>query len=188
MRGLTRISCVVIFALLLTSCATTLESIPANYAMRASEESVVIGGVAIDLSGSSVKPIGFFDRLNKIQISAKNTTTDKDFEIVCDQGGSDSNFYVALPPGEYRVTKVRKAQLESAPPGRFTVGKGQIVYIGSLKFVGRGLGAGIAASLLAGRTSFPGDWLVSDEYLGVVKSFREKYPSLGHEVVKSLME
>ena len=188
MRGLTRISCVVIFALVLASCATTLESIPAHYAMQPGEESVVIGRVAIDLSGSSIKPIGFFDRLNKILISAKNTTTDKDFEIVCDQGGSDSNFYVALPPGEYRITKVRKAQLESTPPGRFTVGKGQIIYIGSIKFVGRGLGAGIVASLMAGRTSFPGDWLVGDEYLDVVRSFREKYPGLGNEVVKSLME
>ena len=77
--------------------------------------------------------------------------------------------------------------MESTPSGRFTVGKSQVVYIGTLKFAGHGLGAGIAASVQAGRTTLPGDWLVVDEHLVVEKSFREKYPHLSHEAVKSLI-
>ena len=187
MKRPNRIFCVVIFALGLTGCATTLHTIPTNYAMGTNEESVVIGRVTMDLSGGGVKPIGFFDRLNKINVIVENHTTGKSYEIVCDQGGSDSNFFVAILPGQYSVSKLRKGNLESSPPGRFEVGKGQVMYIGTLKFVGRGLSAGIWASVLAGRTTLPGDWLVEDEYLVEVKSFREKYPHISQEVIKSLI-
>lgn len=182
-----RVFCVVILALGLSSCATVVRSIPANYAMATREESVVIGRVVIDLSGGSIQPIGFFDRLSTIQVKVENSTTGESYWIVCDQTGSDSNFFVALPPGQYNLTQVQKGQMESKPSGRFTVGTSQVVYIGTLKFTGRGLGAGIAASVLAGRTSLPGDWLVEDEYLSVAKSFRDTFPHLGHEVVKSLI-
>lgn len=179
---------VVIFALGLTSCATTLHSIPTNYAMGTNEESVVIGHVAIDLSGgSAIKPIGFFDRLSNIQVAVANETTGKSYEIVCDLAGSDSDFYVALPAGGYRITKIKKAQLESSPPGRFTVGNGQVIYIGTLKFAGAGLGTSIAASMGSSGARLSGNWLVEDEYPVAVKSFREKYPQMNQEVVKSLL-
>ena len=187
MKKASWIFCVVIFTLGLTGCATTLHTIPTNYSMGTNEESVVIGRVVIDLSGGSIQPIGFFDQLFKITVTVENHTTGKSYEIVCDQGGSDSNFFVALPPGQYGITQIQKGNLKSTPSGRFTVGKSQVVYIGTLKFTGRGLGAGIATSALAGRTTLPGDWLVVDEHLVVEKSFREKYPHLSHEVVKSLI-
>ena len=189
MTGPQRILYVVVFALGLSSCATTTElrSIPDKYGTGPREESVVIGRVVIDLSGGSIKPIGFFDRLDAIRIKVETSTTGESYWIVCDQTGSDSNFFVALPPGQYRITQVQKGQLQSKPFGRFTVGKSQVVYIGTLKFTGRGLGAGVAASVLAGRTTLPGDWLVEDEYLDVAKSFRERFPHLSHEVVKSLV-
>lgn len=171
-------------------CASnpTVRSIPDNYAMGIREESVVIGRVVIDLSGGSIQPIGFFDRLDAIQVTVASLNTGETYSIVCDQSGSSSNFYVALPPGQYKITRVQKGQLESIPSGHFTAGKNEVVYVGTLKFTGRGIGAGITASLLAGgRTTLPGDWQVGDEYSIVVKSFQERFPRLNQEVVKSLI-
>lgn len=160
---------------------------PPNYAMRTNDESIVIGCVTIDLSGGTIKPIGFFDRLSKIKVTVKNHTTGKSYVVVCDQDGSDSNFFVALPPGQYSVSKVEKGNLESLPSGCFVVGEGQVIYIGTLKFIGQGLGAAVAFNVLGGRNSLPGNWLVADDYSMVVTSFREKYPHLSQEVTKSLI-
>ena len=74
MTGPHRIFCLVLFALGLSSCATSLRSIPANYGMGTNEESVVIGRVVIDLSGGSIQPIGFFDRLSTIEVQVENST------------------------------------------------------------------------------------------------------------------
>lgn len=171
------------FALGLVGCATTLHTLPPNFALGTKEESVVAGRVTIDMG---VKPVEFFDRLNKIELTVKNEASGKDYVIVCDAGGSDSNFYVALPPGLYSVKKFKKAQLESAPSGRFVVGEGQVVYIGTLKFVRRQGAGSFALGVLMGGAIL-GDWRVEDEYEEMVRSFREKYPQMNQEVVKSLI-
>ena len=182
---------VVLVALGLSTCATTTEvrSIPDNYATEGREESVVIGRVVIDLSGGSIKPIGFFDRLDAIRIQVKSSTTGESFVIVCDQVGSDSKFFVALPSGQYTITQIQKGNLQSRPVGRFAVGKSQVIYVGTLQFAGRGLGASVAASMAAGgrSTVLAGDWLVIDEQSAVAKYYQERFPRLSHEVVKSLI-
>ena len=93
------------FALGLAGCATAVTSIPPDYSLGAKDEAIVLGRVAIDLW---VKPIDFFDRLNSIALVVRNTTTGNDYTIYCDQSGSESEFYVALPYGSYSHLKVTK--------------------------------------------------------------------------------
>ena len=188
MTGPQRALCIALFALGLSSCAAEVRSIPDNYAMGARDESVVIGRAIIDLTGGGTQPIAFFDHLDAIQIEVENAATGESYWMVCDQTGSDSSFFVALPSGSYGITGVRKGQMEGSPTGHFSVGAGQVVYIGTLKFAGSGIGASIAASVLGNRPTMPGDWLVEDEYAIMAKSFQEKFPQLGHDVVKSLVQ
>jgi len=182
---------IVILSLGLTGCAIAnkLQTIPASFSIEGEEESVVIGRVIFDpgtLFG--MKPIGFFDRLDKMELMVGNETTGKIFIVVCDQSGSDSNFYVALPPGKYRLAKWQKGSggweaqsqedrekgvFTSPPMGRFEVGKSQVIYIGMLRLNWRG---------------FLDTWQVENEYEDAVKSFRERYPQINQEIVKSLMQ
>lgn len=175
-----------IFALGLTACATKLHTIPADFALGAKEESAVVGRVTIVMGTlMGLKPIGFFERLGTSQLTVENEATGEDFVIVGDKSGSDSNFYVALPPGQYRLSKWERGNLTSPLMGRFEVGKGQVIYIGTLKFSRRqDMGSFMAGAL--DRRSY-GDWQVEDEYEDAVKSFRERYPQMNQEIVKSLL-
>ena len=189
MKRPNRMFCVVIFALGLTACATKLHTIPADFALGAKEESVVVGRVTIVMGTlMGLKPIGFFERLGTSQLTVENEATGEGFVIVGDKSGSDSNFYVALPPGQYRLSKWERGNLTSRLMGRFGVGKGQVIYIGTLKFARRE----DVGSFLEGAFQVPGggvigDWQVEDEYEDAVKSFREQYPHISQEVVKSLI-
>ena len=181
-----------ILALGLTGCATTLHTIPTDFVLGDKEESVVIGRVINDMG---VKPIGFFDRLSTIQVEIErvggpvlNETTGTSYIIACDKTCRDSNFFVTLPPGNYRITKIVLGQLESRPSGRFEIGKGQVIYLGTLKFVSAGIGQSILGSIAGGgQTRVVGDWRVENEYESAAKSFRERYPQMNQEIVKSLL-
>jgi len=189
MGRLSRVICVVIFALGLTACATKFNTIPTDFALGAKEESVVIGRVTIVMGTlMGLKPIGFFERLGTSQLTVENEATGEDYVIVCDKSGPDSNFYVALPPGQYRFSKWERGNLTGPLAGRFGVGKNQVIYIGTLKW-GRRQDAG---SFLAGAFMVPGggligDWQVEDEYEDAVKSFRGQYPQISQEVLRSLI-
>jgi len=175
---------IVIPLLFLSGCAATLHTIPTDFALGAKEESVVIGRVTFVMGTlMGLKPIGFFERLGKSHLTVVNQATGDSYVIVCDKSGSDSNFYVALPPGQYRLSKWERGNLTSSLIGRFSVGKGQVIYIGTLKFVrGQGVGNFLLGVVVDG---FPGEWRVEDEYEGTVRSFREKYPHISQEVEKS---
>jgi hypothetical protein len=180
---------IAIFLFGLTGCATTLHTIPTDYALGAKEESVVIGRVIIDM-GETIKPIGFFDRLSKIVLSVEDATgglSAKRYTIICDRGGSDSIFVVTLPPGRYKITGIQRGNMESHQSGSFEVGSTQIVYIGTLKYEGEGLFATMAASILSGRSVIPGGWYLNDNYEETVKFFRENYLHMNQEIVKALM-
>ena len=173
----------------LAGCAFTnkVQTIPASFSVEGKEESVVIGRMITDhgtLFGA--KPLGFFDRLSSMELLVGNEATGKIVIMVCDQSGSDSNFYVALPPGRYRLAKLLRSsgsrQFEqtektlvftSPPIGRFEAGSGQVMYIGTLKLEYRG---------------FLENWQVKDEYDDMVKPFRERYPQMNQDIVKSLMK
>jgi hypothetical protein len=68
------------------------------------------------------------------------------------------------------------------------VGKGQVIYIGTLKWSRRQ----DAGSFFAGAFTRPGggligDWQVEDEYEDAMKSFRGQYPQISQEIVRSLI-
>ena len=189
MGRLSRIFCVAIFALGLTSCATKFNTIPTDFALGAKEESVVIGRVTIIMGTlMGLKPIGFFERLGTSQLTIQNEATGEDYIIVCDKSGPDSNFYIALPPGQYRFSKWERGNLTSPLAGRFVAGKGQAIYIGTLRWSRRqDSGSFIAGAFQGPGGSFIGDWQVEDEYEEAVKSFRGQYPRISQEVVKALI-
>jgi hypothetical protein len=189
MGRLNRVICVVIFALGLTACATKFNTIPTDFALGAKEESVVIGRVTIIMGTlMGLKPIGFFERLGTSQLTVENEATGEDYVIVCDKSGPDSNFYVALPPGQYRFSKWERGNLTSPLAGRFGVGTGQVVYIGTLKWARRqDAGSFVAGAFQGPGGSLIGDWQVEDEYEDAVKSFRGQYPQISQEVVRSLI-
>jgi len=191
MKRLSKICFVVILALGCGGCAIAnkLQTIPTGFSVEGKEESVVIGRMVFDPGTVfGMKPIGFFDRLDKMELMVGNETTGKIFIIVCDQSGSDSNFYVALSPGRYRLAKWQKGSggwemqsqgdrekgvFTSPPIGRFEVGKSQVIYIGMLKFIRRG---------------FLETWQVENKYEDAVNSFRGRYPQINQEIMKSLMQ
>ena len=96
----------------LTGCALTnkAQTIPASFSVEGKEKSVVIGRMITDHGTLFVeKPLGLFDRLSSMDILVGNEATGKIVIMVCDQSGSDSNFYVALPPGRYRLAKLLRS-------------------------------------------------------------------------------
>ena len=156
----------------LIGCATMLLTIPQDYTLGAKDESVVIGRLVVDLD---IPPLGFFANLGRMGLTVRNETTEKDYGLVCDRTGLDSEFYVSLPPGRYRFVRVNAMNAVSQlPPARFEVGAGQVLYLGMIRYRGQ--------SLLG-----PGRWLVDDESEKTVKSFRERYPRITRPVVKSAM-
>ncbi len=175
------------FVLGLGGCVTSVTSIPPDYSLGAKEEAIVIGRVSIELW---VKPLEFFDRLNSIALVVRNVTTGKDYTIHCDQRGSESDFYVALPYGRYSLLRVEKGnmQITGSASHLFEVRKDQIAYLGTLKFVYRGQGAGdIIRDAIWGLGSMPLQSLTIDETDKTLKSFREKYPQVSQPIEKRLM-
>ena len=189
MRTLKQLFSMMIFALGLTGCATTLHTIPTDFTLGDKEESVVIGRVTIVMGTlMGLKPIGFFERLGTSQLTVENEATGEDSVIVCDRNGPDSNFYVALPSGQYRFSKWERGNLTSPLNGRFGLGKGQVIYIGTLKWSRRqDMGSFLAGAFQGPGGGFIGDWQVEDEFEDAVKSFRERYPQMNQEIVKSLL-
>lgn len=131
--------------------------------------------------------IEFFDKRVEISVIVQNQSSGEDFEIECDQRGIVCNFFVSLPPGQYSISEVKKGNLVSKPTGRFTVGSGQLIYIGTLRFLDAGLGPSLLASMTSNRSQVVGNWIVEDEYSVAVVIFRERYPHLSQEIAKSLI-
>lgn len=167
------ILCGIIFGLgllLLTGCTTSssrLRPLPADYAFEDKNESIIFGRVST--------PVGTFaliDKFNKTQLLVRNETSGDGYIITCDKAGAGSYFFVALPPGVYTITKVKRGDGYSSPSLQFVAEPGHVNYLGTLKFVleegqdedifGRFLG-GIGEALkkgLAGKTDEgrPEDW------------------------------
>ena len=184
-----RVLAIVILLLALSGCATTLHTIPTNFSLGGSEESIVIGHLIIDWG---VKPIEFFDRHETMPLTVKNESSGKSYAIVCDEGGSDSRFFVVLPVGRYRISQLVKGRNEWGgwlnPLGHFEVGAGQVVYIGALKWVQSKLSTTIIAGVLTGGHFFPGSLFVEDTYEEDAYSFRERYPHIDQQIVKSIIK
>jgi hypothetical protein len=105
------IRCTAILVMALAGCATKLHTAAPELLSGPRDKAIVIGRV----EGGGLAPaipvarLQFFDRLHSITLSVRDRTSGKTYDIVCDEkGGTAAHFYVALPPGRYIVTKIRK--------------------------------------------------------------------------------
>lgn len=119
--------------LLITGCTTTsskLRPLPADYAFGYRNESIIFGRLST--------PAGTFaliDKFNKTQLLVRNETSGDGFIIISDKGSPGSYFFVALPPGVYTITKVKRGDGYSLPSFQFVAEPGHVGYLGTLKFV-----------------------------------------------------
>jgi tetratricopeptide (TPR) repeat protein len=170
--------------------------------LGAKDESVVIGRLVLD---PVKQPLPFFANLIRMGLVVTNEATQIDYTLVCDGTALDSEFFVSLPPGQYRFLHVRDSRVgwvktasgDWVPGGpssgtftlnwllpfripypRFEVRAGEVQYLGTIRF----LGAGRDSSLLGG-----GSWLIEDESAKTIKSFRERYPRITQTVVMAAM-
>lgn len=107
--------CIAMLVIALAGCATTikLHTAPSGLLSESGDEALVIGRVdgGGPLPYIPVARSEFFDRLVSITLSVRERTTGRTHDIVCDEkGGYAAHFYVALPPGRYSVTKIRKGE------------------------------------------------------------------------------
>lgn len=167
----------------LSGCATTLHSIPPDQASLPAQQSVVFGRVTLDFGKHAIE---FFDHMNTICLTVKNLGTGELYEIVCDQGGSDSDFFVAIPPGDYWMEKQEKGNLGSQQHAKFTVPPNQVVYLGTFRYVDAGLAESIAVGVLSGGKTHAGEWHVQDDFQKATTAFQSGHPKLVASPVKSL--
>jgi hypothetical protein len=164
-------------ALAWTACATSVKSLPAGYAGGGSTEAVVIGRVLTGLQ----KPV-IFASAARLKVEHANG---EDYEIVCDQPDPNSYFFVALPPGSYRLKGVTYGQMEGSLGGRLEVAE-RVNYVGDLTFVlDTRVGTLLAGAVLG---ALVGEWRVMDQYEDAVLLIQRRYPQLGGEVVRTLIE
>lgn len=165
--------CLVITSLALASCGVEGETISADYALGAKEESVVIGRGEVYYPESGETDVAF--------LTLMNDATEKRYRLRYDAShGRHLYFYVALKPGPHRVVGWDNMNRRGTLNGRFDVKAGQVVYIGTLRFTVRSR----SASIYAGQ---PDRLSVIDDYQRAVQSFRKYYPQIKQDVVKSLI-
>ncbi|HLF87152.1 MAG TPA: hypothetical protein VI584_08720 [Nitrospiria bacterium] len=169
--------------LLITGCTTSssrLRPLPADYAVGDKTESIIFGRLST--------PAGTFaliDKFNKTQMLVRNESSGDEYIIISDKGSPGSYFFVALPPGVYTITKVKRGDGYSSPSFQFVAEPGHVDYLGTLKFeleegqdediferflggIGEALKKGLAGKNEEGR---PEDWRrvydSSDEMMAV---------------------
>lgn len=178
----------IFICLVLAGCATKLEPLSANYQLGVESESVVIGRYE-DVFHEGEKPSrydkGLFGAYRNSRLSLENKDTGADYTIELPEPRSD--FYVALPPGEYEIKKWEGGKYKLEIFAGFEVPQGgQLVYVGTLKFVrDRGAKGFFSRMVLE---QIPGKMSVSDDYDAIVGRFREKYPQLDQDIVRSPIE
>ena len=89
-----RVTTAMLSAVLLTGCATTVETLPSKYTLGASDHAVVVGRIET--------PVWRYDSVGLRSFTATHETTANVYHAECDERGGGSDFYVALPPGRYR--------------------------------------------------------------------------------------
>ena len=89
-----------------------------------------------------------------------------------------SDFYVALPPGRYRIVGWQHGEFEARLNGWFDVPPRGVVYIGTLRWNDRG-----RDGLLSRR----GRWTLHDELDEVAARFRARFPAVDAVVRRSFI-
>lgn len=169
-----------------TGCVTRLQSIPNDFQAGGERRTVVIGRVEVlrDTGEPYWKvPPSFMAFGEQMKLRAKNEDSGRIYVLTAAEPGAASDFYVAAPPGRYRVMEVLVRNLHATVPVTFDVPDAPTVYVGTLRFSGRD--ASFGARLLG--TMASGRWSVEDTQDAVMERFRARYPRLTEPVVPSLM-
>jgi hypothetical protein len=183
---------------LIFGCVAPITTVPRDHTLSSKDESLVFGRVRLDLD---TPPLAAFTSLTSMELTVKNEATGKDYVLVCDKTGLDSEFYGVLAPGPYRSVSIRSGNAIGPLPGRFELGPGQIQYLGTLRFRGvsilslsRQYGSAHFFDKLMdkltdtmGATTGTERWYAVDELEQAQKSLREKFPHISRPVIKSAM-
>ena len=168
----------VALVLALTGCAgtTTVSSIEPGYSAGATGDAVVVGRIEmVRADGTALMPLPAM-LIGRMTLQLQSERTAVAYEIRCDVAGVLSDFYVALPPGRYRLVEWKGGNFQAQVRGGFEVPARPAVYVGTLRFTGE---------------AWPrwqrGSWSTVDAFDGTVGAFRARYPDLGGDVVRSLI-
>jgi len=167
----------VTLAVLLAGCVTKAGTIDPQFRLGESDISIVIGRMEAVRALDSRS-----DDLNKILkgtmvLTVVHEALDKTYEIKTADSDFGSDFYVALPPGRYRITKWSNSALESRLRGWFDVPPRRVVYIGTLRWSDRG------PDFLSRR----GRWTLHDDTEEVSSRFRGRFPAVDERITKSFI-
>ncbi len=166
------------FLIFLSGCAASVGTVPADFSLQGKEESVVFGHLIID--GRSDEVAHSLNPLDTMTLTFWNASTGKRYAVVCERGGSDARFFVALPPGQYRVTKWSDGRSSFNLRGSFEVERGAGVYIGTIKWV-----RSVSTGVLSGATQ--GTLAIEDRYAEEARLFKERYPRIQEPIVRSII-
>jgi hypothetical protein len=162
----------------LAGCATTAGTLSSGHTLDASGESVVIGRVEMVRDGKPVTPAPDL-LVGRMSLAAEHDTSGKTYVIECDTRGFLSDFYVSLPPGRYRITGWKSANLGMKLQASFDVAPRQVVYVGTLRYTPTAIHPLLCQAA--------GVWTVVDGSADTLRSFRERFPQLQQPAAKSLM-
>jgi hypothetical protein len=172
-----------------TGCATSVRSIPDDFATAPDERSIVIGRVELVWAQTGAglwnapHPALAFLRADRLQIKAKNERTGRTFYIGALDMGPASDFNVPLPYGQYRIDEIGTQQMRSPVKALFEVPRAAAVYVGTFRF--SGYQPPFAQRLLT--LSFArGQWSIVDGSDEAIPRFRARHPQLTQAVVSSL--
>jgi hypothetical protein len=173
-------------SLFATGCTTVLKTIPADFQASPEKSAVVIGRVDwVTATGGTDLTLTVLTRAtDQVKLHVKNETNGRTYILTAVEPGGPSDFYVAAPPGQYRLMEVRFGTLTSVVKAAFHVPPAPAVYVGTLRFVA-GEEPSFAARLRGARMR--GRWSVHDGRHAVIERFRARYPGLTDPVVASLM-
>jgi len=167
--------------ILLAGCAGHTGTVTSEYRLGDGDTAVVIGRMEAMRAPDS-RSVSLTDRLkgrgvlSVMQHAADGSEVPYAIKTADEDYGSD--FYVALPPGRYRIIGWQHGEFEARLNGWFEVPPRGVVYIGTLRWNDRGRD---------GFLSRRGRWTLHDELAEVAARFHEKFPAIGAAVTRSLI-
>lgn len=135
-----------------------------------------------------MKKTGLFGEHLSRMVTVKNLQTGELYEFDANQGKKDPHFYISLPPGSYEITRIEAGNISSSHRWYFQVGKNKVQNIGALMFKGGSMGSAMLTSILSGRSTFSGKWVLGDGYDTAVKYFRATHPRVKGSVIKAFVK
>jgi len=167
--------------ILLAGCAGHAGTLTSEYRLGDGDTAVVIGRMEAMRAPDS-RSVSLTDGLkgrgvlSVMQHAADGSEVPYAIKTADEDYGSD--FYVALPPGRYRIVGWQHGEFEARLNGWFDVPPRGVVYIGTLRWNDRG-----RDGLLSRR----GRWTLHDELDEVAARFRARFPAVDAVVRRSFI-